>query len=266
MDAISRRKVRKTQSGVWSELEDDLVTEAPLEIRMGGTPLAVLMRTPGDDEDLIRGFVLTEGIVLSPNEVGSVAPAPQAPDDNRWELSPADGVEIDPAQFQRNMYTTSSCGVCGKASIDAVRVAALKPPSGPQVAVELLLALPQQLRDVQKAFEATGGLHGAALFDDQGKLLAVREDVGRHNAVDKVIGALSQQAWPLGELILMVSGRISFEIAQKAAVAGVPIVCGVSAASSLAAELGEELGLTVVGFLRDDGFNLYTDAGRVGTV
>jgi len=266
MDATSRRSVQKTQGGEWSEIEDDLVTEAPLEIRLNGTPLAVLMRTPGDDEDLIRGFALTEGIVLSPSEIASAAPAPQAADDNRWELTPAMGVDIDPAQFQRNMYTTSSCGVCGKASIDAVRVAALKPPSGPKVSAELLVGLAHQLRKAQEVFETTGGLHGAALFDDQGTLLEVREDVGRHNAVDKVIGAVSQRAWPLGEVILIVSGRTSFEIVQKAAVAGVPIVCGISAASSLAAELGEELGLTVVGFLRDDGLNVYADAGRIATV
>ena len=175
----------------------------------------------------------------------------------------AAGVKVDPEQFRRNMYTTSSCGVCGKASIDAVRIAAAPPPLGPSVSPDLLLAIPEQMRMVQPGFDATGAVHAAALFDSSGGLLASREDVGRHNAVDKLVGALARDRWPLGEVIMMVSGRVSFEMVQKAAVAGIPVVCGVSAASSLAADLGAELGITVVGFLRDDAFNVYSASHRI---
>jgi FdhD protein len=242
---------------------DHLVTEAPLELRLGRTPVAVLMRTPGDDADLALGFTLTEGIVLGPDEVREVRPVPQAPDDNRWEIVLDDGVGVDPAQFQRNLYTTSSCGVCGKASIDAVRIAARPPPPGPVVSPELLLGLPGKMRAAQETFQATGGLHAAAAFTPGGELLGLREDVGRHNAVDKLVGMLARRGWPLGELIMLVSGRVSFEMVQKAAVAGIPLLCGVSAASSLAVELAEELGLTVVGFLRGQGFNLYAGEQRL---
>ena len=242
---------------------DQLVTEAPLEMRLGATPLAVLMRTPGDDADLLLGFALTEGIVLSPGEVAGVRPVPGDPEANRWEIVLADGVQVDPEQFRRNLYTSSSCGVCGKASIDALKVAAPEAPPGPILAASALLDLPAKMRDAQETFAATGGQHAAAVFDADGRLLSVREDIGRHNAVDKVIGALALTRWPLGEVVLLVSGRVSFEIVQKAAVAGIPMVGGVSAASSLAVELAGELGLTVIGFLRDDSFNLYTGAQRL---
>jgi FdhD protein len=243
--------------------DDQLVTEAPLEMRLGGTPLAVLMRTPGDDADLVLGFAIPEGIVLGPDEVAEVKVVADDPERNRWEIFLAEGVQVDPEQFRRNLYTSSSCGVCGKASIDALKVAAPQPPAGPVLGTDLLLSLPKKMRNVQETFDLTGGQHAAAVFDDAGNLLAVREDVGRHNAVDKVIGALASQRWPLGELVLLVSGRVSFEIVQKAAVAGIPFVGGVSAASSLAVELATELGLTVIGFLRDASFNLYAGTERV---
>ncbi|HEX9855316.1 MAG TPA: formate dehydrogenase accessory sulfurtransferase FdhD [Acidimicrobiia bacterium] len=261
MDATTTRRIRRWTRGHVTEATDVLVSEEPVEFRLGGVPIAVLMRTPGDEAELGLGFAITEGIVLGPEEVAAVEPATELGD--RYDIVLSEGVTVDPEQFRRNLYTTSSCGVCGKASIDAVRVTARRPPSGPVVSPELLLSLPSRMRDTQDAFDATGGLHAAALFDPPGSLLAVCEDIGRHNAVDKLVGKVARARWPIGEAILVVSGRVSFEMVQKAAVAGIPVVCGVSAASSLAVELGEELGLTVVGFLREGGFNVYAGAHRV---
>jgi len=253
----------KAGEGDRQVVTDHLVTEAPLEFLLSDTPLAVLMRTPGDDEDLILGFAITEGIVFGPDEVQEVARVEGDPENNRYQLILAAGVQVDPEQFRRSMFSSSSCGVCGKASIDALRVAAPTPPSGPVVGQKRLLELPHLMLSAQSTFHVTGGLHSAAIFTPGGELLVIREDVGRHNAVDKVIGALARRRWPLGELILLVSGRISFEVVQKAAVAGIPMVCGVSAPTSLAVELADELGLTVIGFLRDHGFNLYAGAQRL---
>ncbi len=241
-------------------VEDDLVVEEPIEIQLTGVPLAVVMRTPGDDADLILGFAITEGIVPGPEAVSNV----RSLGEGRWSLDLADGFSVDPEQFKRNFYATSSCGVCGKASIDAIRVAGSRPPPGPVVDVEAILALPPLLLERQAAFRSTGGLHAAAAFDPSGVIMAVREDVGRHNAVDKVVGHLAREGWPLPSLGLIVSGRVSFEITQKAAVAGISLLCGVSAASSLAVELGEEFGMTVVGFLRDGGFTVYCGEERIG--
>ncbi len=252
----------RVQGGRRVAAADAVVTEAPLELRLTGTPIAVLMRTPGDDAELALGFALTEAIVLHPREVAEVRALPD-PEGNRYELVLADGVEVDPEQFRRNLYTTSSCGVCGKASIDAVRIAAPPPPPGPALDPAVLGGLPAKMRARQETFAATGGLHAAALFAPAGELVVLREDVGRHNAVDKVVGAVAAGAWPPGERVLLVSGRVSFEMVQKAAVAGIPVVAGVSAASSLAVDLGEELGLTVIGFLRDDGFNVYCGEQRL---
>jgi FdhD protein len=232
-----------------------------LEIRIAGTPIAVIMRTPGADEDLVRGFAITEAIVSGPSQISAITAVPLDPDDNRWELTLT--VTVDPGQFSRNFYATSSCGVCGKASIDAVRISGAAPPDGPAVTAEVILSLPGIMRRAQATFETTGGLHAAALFEPDGHLIAIREDIGRHNAVDKVIGAVARERWPLGEVILMVSGRVSFEITQKAAVAGIPVVAAVSAASSLAVELAEEMGMTVIGFLRDDSLNVYTGGQRL---
>lgn len=257
-EAVTPRRVVKVKDGV-EPLEDSLVVEEPVEIRLDGTSLAVLMRTPGHDGDLALGFAITEGIVSDPDRIGRVVDLGEG----RWNLETADGVVIDPAQFQRNFYSTSSCGVCGKASIDAIRVTGAKPPDGPVVSVEAIQSLPAALLERQRAFHTTGGLHAAAAFDPGGEIVTLREDIGRHNAVDKVIGHLAGQSWPLPHVGLMVSGRVSFEITQKAAVAGISLVCGVSAASSLAVELAEELGMTVVGFLRDGGFTLYTGDSRV---
>jgi FdhD protein len=249
---------RRTQAG-----DDLLVTESPVEFRLGDVPIAVLMRTPGDDVALGLGFAITEGIVLGPAEVDGVSPVPGADQGDRWIIDLAAGVHVDPEQFRRNLYTTSSCGVCGKASIDAVRVAAPELPSGPTLDPGHLLHLPDLMYRAQAGFHRTGGIHAAALMSPDGDLEEMAEDVGRHNAVDKVVGRAARSRWPLGESILLVSGRVSFEIVQKAGVAGIPVVCGVSAASSLAAELGDELGMTVIGFLRDDGFNVYSGAHRL---
>lgn len=253
---------RVTRSGETDRRDDLLVTEAPVEFRLDGVPLAVLMRTPGHDAELGLGFAITEGIVLNPGEMADVVPAVGNDDGDRWSFVLREGVTVDPEQFRRNLYTTSSCGVCGKASIDAVRVAARRPPSGPTVSSDVLFGLVETMGAAQPGFAATGGIHAAALFTGEGEMLALREDIGRHNAVDKVVGFASRLNWPIGERILLVSGRVSFEMVQKAAVAGIPIVAGVSAASSLAVELGEELGLTVIGFLRKDSYNIYTDQDR----
>ncbi|MDX1447587.1 MAG: formate dehydrogenase accessory sulfurtransferase FdhD [Acidimicrobiia bacterium] len=243
-----------------SEREQDRVaTESPIEFRIGATPIAVLMRTPGLETELATGFCLTEGILLHPQELAAV----ERLDGDRYQLRLADGVTVDPEQFRRNTYTTSSCGVCGKASIDAVKIAARPLPPGPQLGRDDVTGLIEGLRRTQEIFDLTGGLHGAALMTPTGDVESSAEDVGRHNAVDKAIGHLARRRWPLGEVILVVSGRISFEIAQKAAVAGIPMVVGVSAASSLAVELAEDVGMTLVGFARGTSFVVYSGAGRL---
>jgi FdhD protein len=263
MTATDRRRIVRYRGGEFVDADDAIVAEAPMEIRLAGVPLAVLMRTPGADRELVLGFALTEGIVLKPAELAAVEPVGGEPPDSRWELRLADGIDVDPERFRRNLYATSSCGVCGKASIDAVRVTAGPAPGGPRISASLLESLPASMRRRQPTFDSTGGLHAAALFAPDGTLLVVHEDIGRHNATDKAIGTLAATSWPIGERILLVSGRVSFEIVQKAAVAGIPFVAGISAVSSLAVELAEELGLTVVGFLRGESFNAYTGAERI---
>ena len=257
-EAVTSRRVVK-YSDQPRTFDDDLVVEEPMEVRLDGTSLAVVMRTPGDDADLALGFAITEGIVPTPDAITDIVFLGEG----RWNLVTGDGVDVDPAQFQRNFYSTSSCGVCGKASIDAIRITGARPPEGPVVSSDVIVSLPSRLLERQAAFHSTGGLHAAAAFDPSGEIVAVREDIGRHNAVDKVVGHLGRQDWPLPPLGLMVSGRVSFEITQKAAVAGISLICGVSAASSLAVDLAEEFGMTVVGFLRDGGFTLYSGEQRV---
>jgi len=259
VEPIAEVEVMRVEGNTATPDRDLVVVEEPMEIRLGGVPLAVLMRTPGQEADLVLGFCLTEGIVLSPSEVASVTAEGEG---DRFRIELAPGVTIDPEQFRRNAYTTSSCGVCGKASIDAVRVAARPLPPGPSLDFEFLRSLPERLAEAQPTFTATGGLHGAAIFAGAGELLAAAEDVGRHNATDKAIGNLARRHWPLGETILMVSGRVSFEITQKAAVAGIPVVAGVSAASSLSVELARDLGMTMAGFVRDEKLVIYSGANR----
>lgn len=259
MEGFTEVEVMRFAAGEGTVVDDRVATEEPFEMRLGTTPIAVLMRTPGMELELATGFCLTEGILLGPAELDSL----EQLDGDRYVIHLAAGVSVDPEQFRRNTYTTSSCGVCGKASIDAVRIAARPLPPGPEIDAASVSGLVDRLREVQEIFDATGGLHGAALVEPDGRVLASAEDVGRHNAVDKSIGALSRSRWPLGEVILVVSGRISFEIAQKAAVAGIPIVVGVSAASSLAVELAEEVGLTVAGFVRGETFVVYAGRSRI---
>jgi FdhD protein len=235
--------------------ERDLVAvEEPLEIRVDGEPIAVTMRTPGDDEELAVGFLYGEGLIVDPPQVGLTEDLANNTIEVRGPLV------REPAA--RRFYTTSSCGVCGKGALEEVAVHSAPLAPGPRVARELLAALPDRL--VQPGFRQTGGLHATGLFDAEGELLCVREDVGRHNAMDKVIGwALLDGRLPLHERILCVSGRLSFELVQKAAVAGASVLVGVGAPTSLAVELADERGLTLCGFARRGRLNLYTAAGRV---
>jgi FdhD protein len=254
---------------------DDLAAEEPLEIRVGtagrgrGAPLAVTMRTPGNDLDLAMGFLLTEGLIGAAEDVvtARLCAGTDAPNTYNVVDVVLDGAvpppETDPS---RNFYTTSSCGVCGKASIDAVRTRSRFPVADDPLTVpaRTLATLPERLRAAQRTFDRTGGLHAAGLFTADGELVVLREDVGRHNAVDKVIGwALREHRLPLRGHLLLVSGRASFELTQKAWMAGLPLLAAVSAPSTLAAELADEAGLTLVGFLRGATMNVYTRADRV---
>jgi len=265
-----RRAVERVSPNGRRRRVDALAAEEPLELRVDGKALAVTMRTPGQDVELAHGFLLSEGVIGSAEDV-SVARFCEGtgPDGmntyNVLDVALADGVPPPDTGVERNFYTTSSCGVCGKAALDAVKLKTRYSPAADQVQVtaEALTGFPDALRERQKVFESTGGLHAAGLFRD-GELLVVREDVGRHNAVDKVLGwAVLQHLVPLTGVVLMVSGRASFELVQKAAMAGVPVLAAVSAPSSLAVELAEEQGMTLVGFLRGDSMNVYTGGERV---
>jgi FdhD protein len=266
----ARARVVRIEGGRPRRREDAVAVEEPLEIRIDGTALAVTMRTPGHDIDLALGFLLTEGIIRSAGEV-STAELCAGPDGgpntyNVVDVSLTRSAAGRSRVVARQFYVTSSCGVCGKASIDAVRTRTAHPIGSGEMAVAAgtLAAMPDALRGQQRVFAETGGLHAAALFDADGGLTAVREDVGRHNAVDKVIGdALRREALPLHSSVLMVSGRASFELVQKALMAGIPMLAAVSAPSSLAVELAEEAGMTLVGFLRGDTMNVYAGATRV---
>lgn len=258
-----RARVLRVRDGRVHEGPDQVAAEEPLEIRLNGEQVAVTMRTPGHDSELAVGFLHGEGIV-DPREVASVFECRSDEGDG----GVAD-VRLRPgaapsAGWQRNFYATSSCGVCGKASIDAVRLAAPPVGTGPVVGTETILGLPGTLRVAQRIFDRTGGLHAAGLFSTEGTLVTLREDVGRHNAVDKVIGrAALDGRLPLAASILLVSGRSSFEILQKALLAGIPFVAAVSAPSSLAVRLAMESNMTLVGFLRPGGFNVYAGRERV---
>jgi FdhD protein len=243
--------------------DDVLAVEEPLEIRVAWDDreknISVTMRTPGDDFDLAAGFLFTEGLIRSGNDIESIRQW-GSPNVVRVALRP--GVRIDTAKLDRHFYTTSSCGVCGKTSIEALRVVTSALPRTARVDRDLIHRLPQLLEQQQSTFRATGGLHGAAVFRSTGELLRVREDIGRHNAVDKVIGSLLREgATPLSDAILMVSSRASFELVQKAIVAGIPLLAAVGAPSSLAVDLAREFGLTLLGFVREGRFNVY--AGEV---
>ncbi|HET8893282.1 MAG TPA: formate dehydrogenase accessory sulfurtransferase FdhD [Gaiellaceae bacterium] len=234
---------------------DRVAVEEPLEIRIGATPVAVTMRTPGNDEELALGFCLSEG--LQPSSA-------RLPDDLAANTVEVDAPSFDPARLQRSFYTSSSCGVCGKGALEAVAVEAPRVESQLRVPLALVSALPERLRESQAAFAATGGLHATGLFDPDGTLACVREDVGRHNALDKVVGwAFSAGRLPLADSVLCVSGRLSFELVQKASVAGCPIMVAVGAPSSLAVELAGDRGITLCGFVRDGSANVYTETWRI---
>jgi FdhD protein len=255
--------------GVTTTRPDTIVAEEPLELRVDRRPLAVTMRTPGHDLDLALGFLLTEGVIGSADDVRTAQLCAGSDEPNTYnvvEVALRPGVPAPVTDPSRNFYTTSSCGVCGKASIDAVRTRSVYPVATDPatVASTTLSGLPRALRKAQRTFDATGGLHAAGLFTVDGRLVVVREDVGRHNAVDKVVGwAVRERRLPLSGHVLLVSGRASFELTQKASMAGIPVLAAVSAPSTLAVELAEEVGITLVGFLRGSTMNVYTRPDRI---
>jgi FdhD protein len=275
----ARRPVRRIATSGEVRRPDTLAVEEPMEIRVGGEPLTVTMRTPGHDVDLVHGFLLSEGLIGDRSDVSLVRYCDGADEDgaNTYNVldvtfagatasgtGPPDAARFDHAR--RSFLTTSACGVCGKASLDAVRTRTRHPVDGDGWTMdsETLSGLPDKLRVEQRVFATTGGLHAAGLFTRSGEVLAVREDVGRHNAVDKVLGwAVREDLLPLSDTVLIVSGRASFELVQKAVMAGVPALGAVSAPSSLAVDLAEESGLTLVGFLRGDSMNVYTHPHRI---
>lgn len=269
-----RRRMTRLVDGVPTVRADTLVAEEPMEIRLNGRPLTITMRTPGDDFDLAAGFLVAEGVVAGPDDIASIVYCAGATDEggntyNVVDVQLADGVPVPDATLQRNFTTTSACGLCGKASLDAVRTVARWPVADDPLRLDpaTIAALPDRLRAAQRLFDRTGGLHAAGLFDADGELLCLREDVGRHNAVDKIVGwAVRRGELPLRGTTLMVSGRASFELVQKTVVAGIPMMAAVSAPSSLAVELADESGLTLIGFLRGNSMNVYCGQHRLTTV
>ena len=269
----------KTKATVWvvengkvRSHSDQVATEEPLEIRLVSPQktVAVTMRTPGADFELAAGFLYSEGVVSSRQDIERISYCvdPNVDGEQRYNIVNVklrEGLTIDLQPLERHFFTTSACGVCGKASLEALRLRGCSViPDTLEVAAEVIYSLPEQLRSAQRVFSITGGLHAAALFDAQGQLLSVREDVGRHNALDKLVGsALLSDQLPLNNHIVLVSGRSSFEILQKCLAAGVPIVCAVSAPSSLAVALAREFGITLIGFLRGERFNVYAGRARL---
>ena len=285
VNSVAKAMVRRVSSdAVTDEAPDVLAVEEPLEIRLGfpsgeHRAISITMRSPGDDGELAAGFLFTEGILKSPDQIKQIRHCglkigkasttldrAAALNSNTIRVDLADGVEVDIKGLDRHFYTTSSCGVCGKSSIEALQTGVKKlTPGTLTMHADLIHQLPERLRASQDVFDQTGGLHASALFDGDGELEIVREDVGRHNALDKVIGAkFLAGELPLSDKILLVSGRASFELVQKALMAGIPILIAVGAPSSLAVELAKEFGMTLIGFVRDESFNVYSGAERVG--
>jgi FdhD protein len=268
MPITARRQVTRISETTREPRFDLLAAEEPLEIRVGGRSLAVTMRTPGNDYELAAGFLVTEGLVSGGDQIASITycTGPEKQEYNVLDVALAAGVAPPAAAAARPFLTTSSCGLCGKASIDTVRSKSRFDVAGDplRVPAAVVYGLPGRLREAQKVFERTGGLHAAGLFDGAGNLLCVREDVGRHNAFDKVVGwAALGGRLPLASYVILASGRASFELVQKAIMAGIPFLAAVSAPSSLAAELAEEAGMTLVGFLRGETMNVYARPDRV---
>ena len=262
---VAKRRVEQIRDDSRRSVMDELAAEEPMEIRVDGVAVAVTMRTPGDDFDLALGFCLTEGIV---EDAGAVATMRYCVDgEQQYNVVNVDRrvPAVVPAELRRNLYTSSSCGICGTASIEAVQSRGGSVADDPLVVdAATVAALPARLREAQRVFERTGGLHAAGVFDADGALVCIREDVGRHNAVDKVIGwAAREGRLPLNGHVLAVSGRVAFEIVQKAVLAGIPFIVAVSAPTSLAVNLAESSGLTLAGFVRDGGMNIYAGSQRV---
>ncbi len=272
MQSITSSNIIKVNAGSHMPATDVLAVEEPLEIRLVyftegkkiEKNISVTMRTPGNDIELATGFLYTEGIISGTEQIATVADVKE----NVVNVTLKENVVPAIHQLDRNFYTTSSCGVCGKASIDAVKTYCDAPGDYPydtlQCPVQLIISLPHMLRDQQAVFEQTGGLHACAIFNTSGQLLLLREDVGRHNALDKLIGAaLNGDNLPLSEHVLLLSGRASFELLQKAAMAGIKVIAAVGAPSSLAVQMAEEWNITLIGFLRGDRFNIYSGAQRI---
>ncbi len=268
MDSMLRQVEMTRREGESARGQNDLlVVEEPLEIRVNDQSLVITMRTPGQDDALAVGFLVTEGILRSPDDLYDIT---QCADPDTPELRNTVTVYLPPErigedqQTGRQRYASSSCGLCGRATIEAIRAIAEPFAPVPSLSAAVIRSLPDRLRAGQRVFERTGGLHAAGLFDREGNLLFVEEDIGRHNAVDKLVGrALLQSRWSLDDTVMMVSGRAGFEIVQKALVARIPAVCSVSAPSTLAADLAREMGMILIGFLRGDTMNIYSGAERI---
>ena len=271
-----RRAVRRLRAGVWSRDDDVLAAEEPLEIRLlweergelVRKPIAVTMRTPGDDFELATGFLYGEGIIAGQHDLVDVSYCTDEDEEQRLNIvnvTLRPGLTFDVSRLERNFYTTSSCGVCGKAALDALEVQGCEVlPDGPEVSAKVICALPGKLREAQAVFERTGGLHASGLFTAEGRLVSLREDVGRHNAFDKLVGErVLADKMPLGPHMVMLSGRASFELLQKALVARIPVVAAVGAPSSLAVELADAFNITLCGFVKADSLNVYTGEKRI---
>ena len=264
MRDLKRFPILKLDGEQQKHIEDELVVEEPLEVRVNGASMSVTMRTPGDDFDLATGMLWTEGVIHSLDEIGTISYCPDEEDPDLKNVINVSLVDTNRKwESSRHLWANSSCGLCGKATLDAIHQACKPITSTAATTDEVLYSLPSHLRQAQSNFERSGGIHAAALFDLQGNLRLLREDIGRHNAVDKVLGAALSAKLPVGDAIMMVSGRLGFEIAQKAVVAGIPIVASISAPSSLAIELADEFHMTAIGFLRGRGMNIYTHPERL---
>ena len=272
-EGVASMSVRRFQSGNFITKADSIAREEPLEIRLAISPdinstrqsISVTMRTPGDDFELAVGFLFTETIIQDPDCIESISYG-DGEEVNIAEIVLRPGAYFDASRLSRNFYTTSSCGVCGKTSLDLVKVqlGEAHPDNNVKVSPDVVSSLPDRMREVQSIYQHTGGLHASGLFSPDGELLIVREDVGRHNALDKLIGnQFLARRTPLSNTILGLSGRASFELVQKAAVAGIPVIVAVGAPSSLAVELAQEVGITLVGFAKRESFNIYTGAERI---